>query len=146
MIRQLLRQTQDRYRITSRALAKKSEITPQHLSEFRNGNSELSTKVLWQMLQAMDELAPGSRRYFCSLLAGGSIAGELGSFGVIDLMAVMEPDEVAELLNANIELVSKAILYLSNADRADIMSAIAQSLRSEVKQKAQFTKEEVKAS
>lgn len=145
MIHQLLRQTQDRYRITSKALAKKSEITPQHLSEFRNGNSELSTKVLWQMLQAMDELAPGSRRYFCSLLGGRSIAGELNSFGVTDLIAVMEPDEVAELLNANIELVSKAIPYLSNTDRADIMSAIAQSLR-EVKQKARFTKEEVKAS
>jgi hypothetical protein len=66
--------------------------------------------------------------------------------GAFRLQTPMEPDEVAELLNANIELVSKAILYLSNTDRADIMSAIAQSLRSEVKQKAHFTKEEVKAS
>lgn len=64
-------ETLKKYRITGAALARKANISPSHVSQFRNGKGgDVTHTSLEKMLEAMESLAPGSRLYFCLLLAG----------------------------------------------------------------------------
>ncbi len=64
--------TLKRYGIQGKALANLSGVSENHISEFRRGRLKtgVTTDCLLKLLVAMDEIAPGSRRYFCDLLAG----------------------------------------------------------------------------
>lgn len=64
--------TLKRYGIQGKALAALSGVSQNHISEFRNGKLKtgVTTDCLLKLLQAMDELSPGARRFFCDLLAG----------------------------------------------------------------------------
>lgn len=64
--------TLKRYGIQAKALAAVSGVSQNHISEFRNGKLKtgVTTDCLMRLLEAMDELSPGSRRFFCDLLAG----------------------------------------------------------------------------
>lgn len=69
-INQFFKKAQDDYGIQSKELAQRLKISRNHLSEFRNGKSNITLDLLWQMLLVMDEIAPGSRAYTCQLMAG----------------------------------------------------------------------------
>ncbi len=68
-IHQLFKQTMDRHGIRGKDLAPLAGITPNHLSDFRSGKTWISPEVFMAMLSGIELLAPGSRRYFCQLLA-----------------------------------------------------------------------------
>lgn len=68
MLNQLFAQTQDRYGIKGKNLSEITGVSQNHISEFRRGRTDVSSSVLWKLVQAMDELAPGAKSYFCSLL------------------------------------------------------------------------------
>lgn len=72
MIHELFDQTLKRYGIQGKALSSLSGVSQNHISEFRGGKLKtgVTTDCLYRLLVAMDELSPGSRRYFCDLLAG----------------------------------------------------------------------------
>jgi hypothetical protein len=72
MIHELFDQTLKRYGIQAKALSGLSGVSQNHISEFRGGKLKtgVTTDCLYRLLIAMDELSPGSRRYFCDLLAG----------------------------------------------------------------------------
>lgn len=72
MIHELFDQTLKRYGIQAKALSGLSGVSQNHISEFRGGKLKtgVTTDCLYRLLVAMDELSPGSRRYFCDLLAG----------------------------------------------------------------------------
>ncbi|MHC5717772.1 MAG: XRE family transcriptional regulator, partial [Nostoc sp.] len=69
-IHQLFKRAMDRYGVQSKQLADLAEISAVHLSEFRNGRKWLSQDVFESLLEGMEQLSPGSKRYFCELLAG----------------------------------------------------------------------------
>ncbi len=64
--------TLKRYGIQGKALANLSGVSENHISEFRRGKLKtgVTTDCLLKLLEAMDELSPGARRFFCDLLAG----------------------------------------------------------------------------
>lgn len=64
-IRQILR---DRS-LKSKDLALAIDVTPKHFSQFCNGSANISTKKLWQLICALEELSPGAKRDFCLRLA-----------------------------------------------------------------------------
>lgn len=72
MIHELFDATMRRYGIQAKALSGLSGVSQNHISEFRGGKLKtgVTTDCLYRLLVAMDELSPGSRRYFCDLLAG----------------------------------------------------------------------------
>ncbi|MGB6296548.1 MAG: helix-turn-helix transcriptional regulator [Rivularia sp. (in: cyanobacteria)] len=76
MINKFFKQAQDKYGVQGKELAKLAGIGTTHLSDFRNGKKWVSQEVLVKLLEAMDELAPGSRIYFCQLLASEPISFE----------------------------------------------------------------------
>lgn len=68
-VHQILKQAQDDYGIKGKELATLAGISPNHLSGIRSGKAWPGPDVFMAILAAMEELAPGSRRYFCQLLA-----------------------------------------------------------------------------
>ena len=76
MINKFFKQAQDEYGVQGKELAKLAGIGTTHLSDFRNGKQWVSQEVLVRLLEAIDELAPGSRSYFCELLASTPISSE----------------------------------------------------------------------
>lgn len=75
-INQLFKQAMDRYGIQGKELAELAGISTNHLSQFRSGNKWISPEVFVALLEAMDQLSPGSRRYFCELLAKEPLSTE----------------------------------------------------------------------
>ncbi len=74
MITEIFRVTMERYRISAKQLSKVSGVSENHISEFRRHKTGISTEVLGKLLDAMEEIQPGSRAYFCSRLANGNDA------------------------------------------------------------------------
>lgn len=68
-IHQLFKKAMDRYGIQGKELAALAGISQNHLSQFRSGSKWVSPEVFEGLLEGMDQLSPGSRRYFCELLA-----------------------------------------------------------------------------
>jgi hypothetical protein len=67
------------------------------LSEFRNGKANLSTASLKTLLDAMEKLAPGSRAYFCSVMAGEPLKDYTTA---VDIVNALPPEELSQLLVA----------------------------------------------
>jgi transcriptional regulator with XRE-family HTH domain len=75
-IHQLFKQAMDEYRVNSKDLAALAGISQNHLSQFRSGKKWISPEVFIALLQSMDRLSPGSRRYFCQMLAEEPLSKE----------------------------------------------------------------------
>ncbi|MFL9458365.1 LacI family DNA-binding transcriptional regulator [Tolypothrix bouteillei VB521301_2] len=117
-------QTLKKYGITGTVLSKKVGVSASHVSQFRNGKGgAVSHKTLEEMLNAMEELAPGSRLYFCLLLAGKDpvefLAGG-SSNDLRNLILTASPDLISEI----IELSASWIRTRKNADKAEVVSAV----------------------
>jgi hypothetical protein len=72
LIHEAFDKTLDEYNISGRMLAKTAEVSDSAVSQFRRGTKGATDAMLNKLMGAMDELAPGSRRYFCGLLADDS--------------------------------------------------------------------------
>lgn len=63
-----------RYSISAKALSRLANISEAHVSQFRNGKGgAMSHTTLEDILNAMEQLAAGSKSYFYILLAGQSV-------------------------------------------------------------------------
>lgn len=64
--------TMKRYGIQGKALSDLSGVSVNHISEFKNKRLKtgVTTDCLLRLLDAMDELSPGAKRFFCEMLAG----------------------------------------------------------------------------
>lgn len=99
-INRYIKRTMDYYGIQGKELSEKSGISRNHISEFRNGKSALSTDLLCKVLLVMDEIAPGSRAYFCQLLAGKTPMRQSAnqSKSLEDLVDVATDDEIYRII------------------------------------------------
>lgn len=90
MFREAFNKTLNRYGLTAKKLSEKSGVSENHISAFRRGVSEIGSKKLEALIEAMDEIAPGSKEYFCSQMAGSSLKPG-------DLRSLVEQSDVQEL-------------------------------------------------
>ncbi|MEC4817502.1 MAG: helix-turn-helix transcriptional regulator [Scytonema sp. PMC 1069.18] len=93
-------ETLKKYGITGAQLSKKTGVSAGHISQFRNGKGgNMAHATLENLLNAMEELAPGARRYFCQLLAG---EGErfTQSRKIVDLIESADEEEMEAILVA----------------------------------------------
>ncbi|MBE9129642.1 MULTISPECIES: helix-turn-helix domain-containing protein [unclassified Coleofasciculus] len=71
LIHEAFDKTLRKYGISGKALSKRSGVSASHISQFRNGKGgAMSHTTLEVLLDAMEQLAPGSRFCFCLLFAG----------------------------------------------------------------------------
>ena len=136
ILSQFFQQTMEQYKITGKKLSQVSGVSENHISDFRRSRNKkgVSTMILWKLMEGMEEIAPGSRQYFCNLMARvepKQYHVNQSSFSCGDIISVLEADELAQVLTDNIDKVIKAIPHLNNEEQADIMSALAQCLRND---------------
>ncbi|WP_414552511.1 helix-turn-helix domain-containing protein [Anabaena sp. CCY 0017] len=98
-IYQLFKQAMDKYGIQGKELAALAGISQNHLSQFRSGNKWISPEVFAALLEAMDELAPGSRLYFCQLLANQPLQADKKT-NIVEIIEAADEEEVEAALLA----------------------------------------------
>lgn len=113
--------TLKRYGIQAKALAEITGVSQNHISEFRRGKLKtgVTTDCLLKLLVGMDELAPGSRRYFCDLLGGKKFPQ--GFEGELEFLIDAAGEE--ELETAMLQIVRRMFpkdLNTSNKDNLGI--------------------------
>lgn len=99
-IYQLFKQAMDRHGIQGKELAALAGISPNHLSQFRSGHKWVSPEVFAALLKGMDQLAPGSRKYFCQLLAEEPLAERDTSKSLAEMIEAADEDEMEAALLA----------------------------------------------
>ncbi|MCC5667821.1 helix-turn-helix domain-containing protein [Nostoc sp. CHAB 5784] len=95
---QLFKEAMDRYGIQGKELAAIAGISQNHLSQFRSGHKWVSPEVLAALLEGMDQLSPGSRAYFCQLLAQKPLSEKEDSGRQLIEMIENANDEEMELV------------------------------------------------
>lgn len=70
IIKDAFNQTLNHYGLSARKLSEKSGVSENHISAFRRGASDIGSKKLGSLIEAMEAIAPGSKQYFCSQIAG----------------------------------------------------------------------------
>lgn len=70
MLRNFFKQTRQHYGITGKAISELTGISQNHISEYQNGKRDVTSDTLWRMIEAMDNIAPGSRKHFGNLITG----------------------------------------------------------------------------
>jgi len=85
-------QTLKRYRIRATALSERAGVSNGLISDFRRGRKATTTDTLEKILEAMEELAPGSRGYFYQQMAGEST-------NLIDQISSVPDEQLAILID-----------------------------------------------
>jgi transcriptional regulator with XRE-family HTH domain len=70
MLREFFGEIKRHHGITGKAISEQTGISQNHISEYINGKRDVTTDVLWRMLEAMDEISPGARRDLAKRIAG----------------------------------------------------------------------------
>ena len=66
--------TKEHFGITNKALHELTGVAKSHISRFLNhDSSNMTTDRLDKLIDAMEKLEPGSKRYYCRLLLGESL-------------------------------------------------------------------------
>ena len=86
------------YGIKAKELAELCGISAQQVTEFRRGRSWVSQETFESLLENMDHLSPGSKRYFCSLLANQPIAHTDKKQQLIEMIETANPEEIEAVL------------------------------------------------
>ena len=105
-----------RYRgIAGKQIAERTGISPSYVSEIRSGKRNPSLEMFERLLDAAEEIAPGSREYFAGCLTGGTL-----KVSVDYLAANLEDEELADLVLAR----SKYLKVLAQKKAADPIESL----------------------
>ena len=99
-IYQLFKQAMDQHGIQGKELAALAGISQNHLSQFRSGQKWVSPEVFAALLEGMDQLVPGSRKYFCQLLAEEPLAERDTSKRLAEMIEAADDEEMEAALLA----------------------------------------------
>jgi transcriptional regulator with XRE-family HTH domain len=99
-INELFVTTMSEYGIKAKELAELIGISPQQVTQFRRGKSWVSQETFEAILENMDHLSPGSKRYFCSLLANQPIERTDKKQQLIQMIETANSEEIEAVLLA----------------------------------------------
>jgi transcriptional regulator with XRE-family HTH domain len=120
MLQQALDKTLKYQGIAGKQIADRTGISPSYVSEIRSGKRNPSLEMFERLLNAAEEIAPGSREYFAMCLAGGVLKV---SPNIDYLAANLDDEELANLVLARGKYLKgltqkKAVDYLENPSLA----------------------------
>lgn len=69
MLREFFGEVKRHHGITGKAISELTGVSQNHISEYINGKRDVTTEVLWRMIEAMDEISPGARRDLAKKIA-----------------------------------------------------------------------------
>ena len=94
MFNEYFKQTMDRFGVKGTELSKHFGCGRGYISDIRTGKCNPPSDRLWELIVALDELAPGAKRYF-----GNLIVGKGNDFSLEDIAANIEPSELVALMD-----------------------------------------------
>ncbi len=105
MFNQYFKDTMDHFGIKGTELSKHFGCGRAYISDIRNGKCNPPIDRFWELITAIDELAPGAKKYFGNLMAGNH-----DDFLLEDLAANVEPSQlVAAMSNEQLSKLTMAI-------------------------------------
>ncbi len=124
MIGEFLDKTLNRYKITGRKLAATAHVDKTQVSEIRRGLSEPGGGTLIKLLDAMEQLAPGSKLHFCLLLAGKNpdLFNADAPINPVTLVDSLDSKQLATLLSAIAERFSVTLGESSKGGSSNSLS------------------------
>lgn len=97
----LIKQTMDRYGIAGKELASVAGIGPSHISDIRTGRKWASEEVFAAILEGMEQIAPGSKLYFCQLLADEHLSStKTVGEKITELIEIANDDDIEQAMLA----------------------------------------------
>ena len=84
-------------------------VSANHISEYTRGKRDVSTKILDQLIEGMEQLAPGAKRYYCNYLFGQKLVLPE------DIVADMNADELSLLMLAIASRIGSGNVKISNS-------------------------------
>ena len=117
MLNQYFKQTMDHFGVKGTRLAEEFGCGQSYISDIRRGKTNPPINRFWQIIEAMEKLAPGTRRYFGNLVAGNDT-----DYFLEAVAQSIEPAELVELM--------------SNEQLAKLMFAVAARLGKQLQNKA----------
>lgn len=101
MLREIFKKVKANSGVTGKAISQHTGISENHISEYLRGKRDVTSATLDRMIDAMDELSPGAKKYF-----GDSISGRILNQAIEDL----EDERLGELVvRASDELARRLI-------------------------------------
>ncbi|MBP0021103.1 MAG: hypothetical protein J7647_26570 [Cyanobacteria bacterium SBLK] len=70
MLHEFFKQVQTDQKIKNKDLASVVGCSEKHISQFRNGNAEMTASLFWELVEGMEKLAPGSKVKLGVLIIG----------------------------------------------------------------------------
>lgn len=72
MLREIFKEVKQSCGVTGKSIAQQTGISEKHISEFLRGKRDVTSETLWRMIEAMEEICPGSRSLIAEKLGGRS--------------------------------------------------------------------------
>lgn len=99
MFHEILKKIQSCRGIKSSEIVEIADIQSTQLSEFRNGKSDISSRKLWSILEAMETIDPGAKANFCQAIANFEDRAEL-NIDPVELIDSCSEEQLNEILLA----------------------------------------------
>ena len=93
-LNQYFKQTMDHFKIKGVDLARELGCLPGYISDIRVGKINPPTNRLWELIEIMERLAPGAKRYFGNLVAGNDT-----EYFVEEFIDQIEPAKMVKLMS-----------------------------------------------
>ncbi len=101
--------TRKYYGIKGNKLHEVTGVSANHISEYSRGKRDVSSAVLDKLVEGMESLAPGSKKYYCELLYGKQL------FQPEKMVELMDADELSELMMAIAVRVGSGNVKIANS-------------------------------
>ena len=98
--RQAFVKTRKYFGIKGNKLHQISGVSENHISEFTRGKRDVSSKVLDQLIEGMEQLKPGAKRYYCNCLFGKNIDSPEPILSPEQFVSVLDTEELSKLMFA----------------------------------------------
>lgn len=109
----LLDRTMKYFGVVARTLSQHTGVSETHISEYKNGHTDITTAILYKILEGMDVQSPGARAYFCALLTGDpSPKKRIAHGSFIEML-----DEAFDAYEPTFEEMEEALLLLARKYR-----------------------------
>ena len=106
MLNNYFKQTMDHFKIKGPELSKEFGCGQSYISDIRMNKINPPSNRLWELIETLEKLAPGARRYYGNLVAGNDT-----EYFVEEVIDNVEPAEMVKLMS-NLQL-SKFLFALA---------------------------------
>ena len=123
MLNQYFKQTMDHFGVKGTRLAKELGCGQAYISDIRRGKTNPPINRFWQIIEAMEKLAPGTRRYFGNLVAGNDtdyfLEAVAQSIEPAELVELMSNEQLAKLMFAVAARLGKQLQNKKNTEQTE---------------------------